>query len=206
MDTTLSKCLWHSQGSLFIFNDFGAFRSKTSCSPGVWCQPVRFWRSDVTQVSKLWWAPISYASRSINLAEKNYSQMRKEPLAIICGISKFYMYLYGRKFAPWTTIEDCSARFCNSCSCSNPSTAWILVHSSNNYDIKFKKSKDMDNADALSRLPLPYTTYNSVKKHLFYTADLDREAARDKTLASIKMVGFKDLEKISTFNLKRLSP
>jgi hypothetical protein len=79
-----------------------------------------------------------------------------------------------------------------------------LLHSSHNYDIKFKKSKDIDNADALSRLPLPYTAYNSVKKHVFYTADLDREAARDKTLASIKMVGFKDLEKISTFNLKRL--
>jgi hypothetical protein len=42
--------------------------------------------------------PIAYASRSLNNAEKNYSQIEKEGLAIIFGLSKFYMYLYARKF------------------------------------------------------------------------------------------------------------
>ena len=74
---------------------------------------------------------------------------------------------------------------------------WSLLLSSYNYDIKFKPSKDIANADALSRLPLPYTTDNSVENHLYYVADLQlnnlpvsalavaRETAQDKTLAKV---------------------
>ena len=42
--------------------------------------------------------PIANASGSYNDAEKNYSQIEKGSLAIIFGLSKFYMYLYGCKF------------------------------------------------------------------------------------------------------------
>lgn len=40
--------------------------------------------------------PISYASRSLNSAEKQYSQIQKEATAIIFGIRKYHQYLYGR--------------------------------------------------------------------------------------------------------------
>ena len=42
--------------------------------------------------------PIAYARRSLISSETNYSQIEKEGLAIIFSVTKYYMYLFGRKF------------------------------------------------------------------------------------------------------------
>ena len=42
--------------------------------------------------------PIGYASSSLSPAEKKYSQLEKEALAIIFGVKKFHQYLYGLRF------------------------------------------------------------------------------------------------------------
>ena len=42
--------------------------------------------------------PIGYASRTLSTAEKRYSQLDKEGLAIVFGVKKFHDYLYGHKF------------------------------------------------------------------------------------------------------------
>ena len=43
-------------------------------------------------------SPIGYASRTLNEAERNYSQLEKEGLSLVFGIKKFYAYLFGKTF------------------------------------------------------------------------------------------------------------
>jgi hypothetical protein len=41
---------------------------------------------------------IAFASCTLAPAEKKYSQLDKEGLAIVFGVKRFHQYLYGRKF------------------------------------------------------------------------------------------------------------
>ena len=42
--------------------------------------------------------PISYASRTLLTAERKYSQLDKEALAIIFGVKHYHQYLHGHEF------------------------------------------------------------------------------------------------------------
>ena len=49
--------------------------------------------------------PIAFASRMLAPAEKNYSQLEKEVLAIVYAVKKFQTYLYGDSFSSIQTIS-----------------------------------------------------------------------------------------------------
>ncbi|RXN17075.1 putative protein K02A2.6-like protein [Labeo rohita] len=55
--------------------------------------------------------PIGFVSRTLNAAEKNYSQLDKEGLAVIFGVKKFHTYVFGRPFTIVTGHKPLIALF-----------------------------------------------------------------------------------------------
>ena len=103
--------------------------------------------------------PICFASRSLTPAEKKYSQLDKEALAIVFGVTRFHQYLYGRNFTLLTDHKPLVHLFNPTHSIPQMAASriqrWNLTLSAYSYTIRFKPGKDNSNADALSRLPLP---------------------------------------------------
>ena len=115
--------------------------------------------------------PIAYASRSLNSSEKNYSQIEKEGLAIIFGVTKYYMYLFGRKFTLRTDHKPLLKIFAPDSATPVLAAArlqrWSLLLSSYQYEIEFKPSAEVASSDALSRLPMQYRKDASVEDKIF---------------------------------------
>lgn len=103
--------------------------------------------------------PIYFASRTLNNAEKNYSQLEKEALAIIFAVRKFHLYLYGRKFFINSDHKPLQTIFHPNKSIPSLAAAriqrWALILAGYDYEIKYKKGTEIAHADSLSRLPLP---------------------------------------------------
>ncbi|KAL5488897.1 hypothetical protein EMCRGX_G017911 [Ephydatia muelleri] len=97
--------------------------------------------------------------RSLATAERNYSQLDKEGLAIIFGVKKFHNYLYRRQFSIVTDHKPLIHLFSENRSIPAMASArlqrWALVLSAYQYKIVYKCGKDNANAVMLSRLPLP---------------------------------------------------
>ena len=95
----------------------------------------------------------------LHLAERNYSQLEHEGLAIIFGIQKFNQYLYGRRFTLVTDNKPLSLILGTKkgipvLAASRLQRSAIQL-SAYQYDIQYRAGNLNQNADALSRLPFP---------------------------------------------------
>jgi hypothetical protein len=106
--------------------------------------------------------PITSISRTLNTSERQYSQIEREALSIVYGVSKFRQFLYGRTFTLVTDHKPLVTLF--NPSKSIPEVAadrikrWAIYLMSYSYNLKYRSSEKHSNADVLSRLPLNFTS------------------------------------------------
>ncbi len=122
--------------------------------------------------------PVAFASRSLTSSEQNYSQLDKEALAIIYGVTYFYNYIFGSKFTLVTDNEPLTRIFHPQKPLPKMTSARLLRFASFlagfDYSVKFKKGLDNKNVDALSRAP-PVETNDvlSLSPESFISQELD---------------------------------
>lgn len=117
-----------------------------------------------------WLAPIAYYSITMNATERRYSQLDKEALAIVKCMKKFYNHLLGRKFEIQTDHKPLLGLW----GAEKPITSMVsprLVRGAvflSNYDYQliYVPKEQIENADALSRIPPEESKMNEEHKEL----------------------------------------
>ncbi|XP_055922730.1 uncharacterized protein K02A2.6-like, partial [Eupeodes corollae] len=101
--------------------------------------------------------PIAHASKTLNDAQKKYSQVEKEALSIIFGVQKFHQYVYGRRFELITDHKPLLSLFHPQkqlpVMTAHRLQRWAIILMVYEYSIRYKPTLAHGNADALSRLP-----------------------------------------------------
>ena len=122
---------------------------------------------------------ISYSSRHLNAAERNYFAIEREALAIVCGIKRYRHYLQDNKFEiisdhrplQWLeTHKDEKSRL----------GRWAIELSSLKYKITDKPGKEHANADFLSRIQVVTEEERTV-----FTDNIIEEQRKDETCSKI---------------------
>ena len=102
--------------------------------------------------------PVAYASRTLSVAEQNYSHIEVEALAIIFGVKHFNQYLYGREFNLVTDHRPLCKLFSHADGVRSLAAAcmqqWAIILSAYSYKIEYIPGPANQCADCLSRLPV----------------------------------------------------
>ena len=115
---------------------------------------------------------VAYASRSLGPAEKKYSQLDIEGLAINFGVKRFHQYIVGRHFTILSDHKPLQHLFQETTGvpvlASGHIQRWALTLGAYDYSIRYKPGLDHANADVFSR----------------YSADYDEWKMRDEVIVS----------------------
>ena len=108
---------------------------------------------------------ISYWSKQLTKAERNYSTVEREALAAVSAIEEFYPYLYGFSFTlvtyhnPLTSLKglkDTGGRLAR----------WLMYLQQFNFQVQFRSGKIHKNADTLSRRPATEPVISVIQQQL----------------------------------------
>lgn len=152
-------------------------------------------------------------------------------MALVFGVRKFHKYIYGRKCILQTDHQPLTAIFGSNHGIPTLAASrlqrWALILSAYDFEIKYRKGKEVPHADALSRLPLPENEplelkvnsvshvescisncFNVVQDNVIVSsADIARLIDRDPVLAKVRdfvMFGRRDTKDPSlTMYLRR---
>lgn len=101
--------------------------------------------------------PIAFASKTLTKAQRNYSTIDREALAIFFGVKKFQHYLIGRKFLLQTDHKPLTSIFGDKHGIPTMAASrlqrWSTYLASFTFDIEYIVGKSNVNADFLSRMP-----------------------------------------------------
>lgn len=94
--------------------------------------------------------PVAYASRKLLPRETRYAVIELECLALVWGITKFHIYLYGKEFLVET--DHCPLIYMNKSKIANSRIMrWVIALQPYRFQIKAIRGVDNIGADYLSR-------------------------------------------------------
>ncbi|XP_063847238.1 uncharacterized protein LOC135092552 [Scylla paramamosain] len=96
--------------------------------------------------------PVAYHSRKLKPAEKNYSTVERELLAVVDGIKKFYFYLYGDEFVLQTDHMPLES-LRTSKNANSRIMRWALYLQQFQMRVQYIRGRDNVGADVLTRCP-----------------------------------------------------
>lgn len=97
---------------------------------------------------------VAYTSRTLSPSEKNYATTHKECLAVVHAVKQWRYYLYGKHFQI-ITDHHALCWLMKTRDYNGQLTRWSLILQEYNFTIHYSSGKLHNDADCLSRNPLP---------------------------------------------------
>ena len=118
--------------------------------------------------------PITFASTTLSKAERNYSQIEKEAVAIVYTVKMFCQYLFGRHFLLYADHKPLLGLLSEQKGIPSMAVAciqwWAILLSAYNYSLKYCSGSENSNADFFSHSPSnEKNSSSSVKNKVFMT-------------------------------------